>query len=452
MIEPVDTPQVLSIREKLSGVQPTVVDLFCGAGGLSEGFRSAGFDVLGGCEIDPDAAATFELNFPDAVVVRGDIREERAQDAIREVAAEATVVVGGPPCQAFSQVRNHSRLIDDPRNSLYREFVKVIALSRPKAFLMENVTGIDQLGVREEILSDLGLDGEYRVRAQVVDAADHGVPQTRRRLLFVGLRSSDGVEIPEMSGTGATEHLQLVRVGGRRPSYAVGAQQDILNSPAMDLLTDDWNDQIVSAWQAISDLEGLRLGNRADAMLYDELPGPLSAFQQAMRYGAEAAITNVQVPRMNEDTQMRLRQIPAGGNFRDLPEKYAKRYLSGQRWGQHNGSGELSRKHYYAYRRLHPDLWAWTLNTKADSAYHYDAVRALSVREFARLQSFPDRFRFTTDSRKGAIPHRIPGGPAHSRYRQVGNAVPPRLAKAAAKAILEVVGSQYTTSRATRSA
>ena len=452
MLEPVARSKVLSIREKLAGLRPTVVDLFCGAGGLSEGFRSAGFDVLGGCEIDPDAAATFRLNFPDAVVVQGDIRDERAQDEIREAAAGATVVVGGPPCQAFSQVRNHSRLIDDPRNSLYREFVKVIASTRPKAFLMENVTGLDQLGVRDEILQDLELDGEYDVRAQVVDAADHGVPQTRKRLLFLGSRSSEGREMPELLGTGATEHIHLVRGEGRRPAYAVEGQDDILSTSTLDLLSDDWNDQVVSASQAISDLQDLRLGNRADAILYDELPVPQSAFQEAMRRGAEAAITNVQVPRMNEDTQLRLRQIPAGGNFRDLPEKYVKRYLSGQRWGQHNGSGELSRRHYYAYRRLHPSLWAWTLNTKADSAYHYKAVRALSVREFARLQSFPDRFRFTTDPRKGAIPHRIPGGPAHSRYRQVGNAVPPRLAHAAARVILGVLGNSYVAPGATISA
>ena len=100
--------------------------------------------------------------------------------------------------------------------------------------------------------------------------------------------------------------------------------------------------------------------------------------------------------------------------------------------GQDNGSGRLSRRHFYAYRKLHPAMWAWTLNTKADSAYHYAVPRALSVREFARLQSFPDSFVFTSDPRPGAVPGRIDGGPAHSRYRQVGNAVPPLLARAVA--------------------
>jgi DNA (cytosine-5)-methyltransferase 1 len=147
-------------------------------------------------------------------------------------------------------------------------------------------------------------------------------------------------------------------------------------------------------------------------------------------------LTNVQVPRINKDTKLRLKGIPQGGNHRDLEERLLERFLTGQRWGQENGTGRLSRKHFYAYRRLHPSIWAWTLNTKADSVYHYQAARALSVREFARLQSFPDRFVFTTDSRRGPIEGRHDGGPAHSRYRQVGNAVPPLLAKSVAQLLM----------------
>jgi DNA (cytosine-5)-methyltransferase 1 len=148
-------------------------------------------------------------------------------------------------------------------------------------------------------------------------------------------------------------------------------------------------------------------------------------------------LTNVQVPRINQDTKVRLRGIPQGGNHRDLPEELLERYISGERWGQDNGTGRLSRRHFYAYRRLHPNIWAWTLNTKGDSVYHYEHARALSVREFARLQSFPDRFTFTTDPRRGLIEGRHDGGPAHSRYRQAGNAVPPLLARAVAQRLLE---------------
>jgi DNA (cytosine-5)-methyltransferase 1 len=154
-----------------------------------------------------------------------------------------------------------------------------------------------------------------------------------------------------------------------------------------------------------------------------------------MREGAGDTLTNVQVPRINPDTELRLGGVPQGGNHRDLSEELLDRYITGQRWGQDNGTGRLSRRHFYAYGRLHPEIWAWTLNTKGDSVYHYLHPRSLSVREFARLQSFPDRFVFTTAPRKGMISGRHEGGPAHSRYRQVGNAVPPLLARAAATAL-----------------
>jgi DNA (cytosine-5)-methyltransferase 1 len=207
-------------------------------------------------------------------------------------------------------------------------------------------------------------------------------------------------------------------------------------------MEDAGNLRIVTVAQAISDLRDLPVGNRHDSLPYSELPVPESAYQALMRQGAGPEVRNIQVPRINLDTVMRLRSIPHGGNHRDLPEKLLGRYLTGKRWGQDNGSGRLSRRHFYAYRKLHPAIWAWTLNTKADSAYHYSVNRSLSVREFARIQSFPDRFVFTTDPRKGTLPGRIDGGSAHSRYRQVGNAVPPFLACAIAGAFRELFAAK----------
>src|SRR5437016_1010203 len=125
---------------------PSVIDLFSGAGGIAEGFRQAGFRVLGGSDVDPDAVATFARNFPGATSIPGDLRDPAVRVQVIELAKQADVVAGGPPCQAFSQVRNHCRLIDDARNSLYKEFVHVVAETLPKAFLMENVTGLDQMG------------------------------------------------------------------------------------------------------------------------------------------------------------------------------------------------------------------------------------------------------------------------------------------------------------------
>lgn len=420
-----------------AGPAMTVVDLFSGAGGLSEGFRQAGFTVLAGSDNDPDALATYAANFPEARAILGDIRQPAVREQIRLASQAATVLVGGPPCQAFSQVRNHSRVIDDPRNSLYREFVETLREAGPLAFVMENVTGMDQMGIREQILADLSLDGQYDVIAQVLDAADFGVPQTRKRLVFIGVRAGSGMTPPRLAGTGATGSVALARfTGSRRPRYQLVVQQNLSSMQLGEALADAENLRAVTAFQAISDLASLPMGHRSDVLEWAELPVPSSHYQHLMREGAGAIVTNVQVPRINADTRLRLEGIPQGGNHRDLQDSLLERFITGQRWGQDNGSGKLSRKHFYAYRRLHPALWAWTLNTKADSVYHYEEARALSVREFARLQSFPDRFVFTSDPRRGMIPGRHGGGPSHSRYRQAGNAVPPLLAKNIAQSLL----------------
>lgn len=296
---------------------------------------------------------------------------------------------------------------------------------------------MDQMGVRDQIVVDLASEGEYVVLPQVVDAADFGVPQTRKRLLFVGVRASLGVAPPRLKSSGATDAVTLVRfTGTRRPRYQVVVQKNLLSMRIGEALADSENLSVVTAADAISDLAGLPVGNRDDAIAYAQLAEPMTAYQRAMRKGAGDVLTNVQVPRINRDTELRLAGIPKGGNHRDLSDALLDRYITGHRWGQDNGSGRLSRRHFYAYRRLHPAIWAWTLNTKGDSVYHYDVPRALSVREFARLQSFPDRFTFATDPRPGMIEGRHDGGPAHSRYRQAGNAVPPLLARAVAEALL----------------
>lgn len=416
------------------------VDLFCGAGGMSEGFRQAGISIVAGLDFDPDACATFRTNFPDAVAIHGDARKRSVQQTLLEAGRRADIVIGGPPCQAFSQVRNHDRLVDDPRNSLYREFVRIVAKLEPSIFVMENVPGLQQMGVKEQVAADLALDGHYKVESQCLDAANFGVPQTRKRLFFIGVRTTLRTLPPLLVGTGATRTLALARENsGPRERYEPTEQRnDLFNRSSLDRLFDAEDDTIVTVEQAIEDLSPLRAGRSEDFVDEGGLKPPASAYQRRMRSGVKQ-IQNVGVPRINTDTILRLACLPQGGNHLDLPEKLRKRYLSGQRWGPHNGSGRLGRRHYYAYRKLHPKFWSWTLNTKADSVYHYDEPRALSVREFARLQSFPDHFVFTTDARKGGLRGRIDGGAAHSRYRQVGNAVPPLLARAIAGAILNVL-------------
>lgn len=422
-----------------AGVPPKfrVADLFCGAGGLAEGFRQAGCSIVAGSDADPDACATFSLNFPEATTVCGDLRQRDVKRRVTDAVGDRIdILIGGPPCQAFSQVRNHARLIDDPRNSLYREFVRMLQALEPRAFVMENVPGMEQMGVREQVMEDLAADGLYSVRSQVVDAADFGVPQTRKRIIFFGIDSSLDIDPPVMQGSGATAAFSLERRnGGERVRYRVTSNRSLL--VPLDQLNDPEDTAFVTAEQALSDLDVLTAGERQDEMPAEALKAPVSAYQRQMREGLGATIRNVSVPRLNEDTRLRLLGLPPGGNFRDLPKELTGRYLTGERWGPSNGTGRLGRQHFYAYRRLHPGLWSWTLNTKADSVYHYRRARALSVREFARLQSFPDRFVFTTDPRPGDLPGRIDGGAAHSRYRQAGNAVPPLLGRAIATALLE---------------
>jgi DNA (cytosine-5)-methyltransferase 1 len=418
-----------------------VIDLFSGAGGLSEGFRQAGCEIICGTDSDPDALSTYQHNFPCAATICGDIRRHEVSEAVTSYGQTANIVVGGPPCQAFSQVRNHQRIIDDPRNSLYREFVNIISRLTPEAFVMENVTGIDQMNIREQILNDLELDGHYRVLPQVLDSSDFGVPQSRKRLIFLGIRGDLSIPPPVIACQNVSSAIYLSRsVKKGKSSYCIDPSQSLFTRFYLEALNDPDDLTLVTASQALSDLETLKAGNRIDCIPYSDLPPASSAYERVMRSTTSSVLANLTVPRINSDTVLRLDSIPSGGNFRDLPVGLTARYLCGQKWGQDNGSGKLSRKHFYAYRRLHPSIWAWTLNTKADSVYHYRYSRALSVREFARLQSFPDHFVFLTDRRKGPLPGRHDGGAAHSRYRQVGNAVPPLMARAIAATLLAALG------------
>jgi DNA (cytosine-5)-methyltransferase 1 len=410
---------------------PTVIDLFCGAGGFSEGFRQAGFDSIVASDVDPWAGATFEHNHAryGTKFVLGDLCDPAVQEELLSCASgrEIDAIIGGPPCQAFSQVRNHHRLIDDPRNSLYREFVAILRRVRPRTFIMENVPGLANLGggkIRDQILEDLTLDGEYRVASRVIDAADHGVPQTRLRVIFVGVRADLNFD-PRFPSPPNVARLIYLERAQLRAGYQLTSAPSLLAKTAREKLLDPENTEYVSVFQAIGDLLHIRpSGKKLRGPTDDTLSyavAPKSAYQRARRKGSRE-LFNIDCPYIREDTVSRLLAVPQGGNFRDIPDELAKRYLNGTKWGPELGRDTLSRKYFFAYRKLHPKYFSWTLNTKADCVYHYSRPRALTVREFARLHSFDDTYRFIA-------------GDLHSRYRQVGNAVPPLLARAIAKVI-----------------
>lgn len=411
----------------------TAVDLFCGAGGLSQGLHDAGFEVVAAADYDPDGCATHRLNFPDATMVEGDLTARDNHAAVVDAVGRRRLdlLAGGPPCQAFSQMRNHDRLIDDPRNALYREFVHILDELRPRALLLENVPGMDQLqggAVRRQIEEDLSLGGDYTIISGVLDAADFGVPQRRPRLVFIGVENGGEPELPE--GTGVSQHLRTPPSG--EPAMTLFDER----RRWLGLLADPADAQAVTAAQALSDLvePGDAYTGRA-----------ASAFQRKMRKFSRKPQDH-EPSKIREDTVRRLEAIPPGGNVYDLPEKLLRRYLGTAKWGPAGDGERLARRHFYAYRRLHPDWVAWTVNTKADFAYHYGPPRGLSVREAARIQSFPDRFHFTTAP--AGTPGQLAGGARHSRYRQVGNAVPPLLAQAIGMKITAMLGVQRPVLRA----
>jgi DNA (cytosine-5)-methyltransferase 1 len=401
----------------------TAVDLFSGGGGLSCGLERAGFEVVAAADHDPDACATHRRNFPDTALVEGDLTAPARQEAlVAAVTGRLDLLAGGPPCQAFSQVRNHDRLLEDPRNRLYREFVRLLDRLRPRALVMENVPGMDQLrggAIRRQIERDLSLGGDYDVVSGVLDAGDFGTPQRRPRLVFIGVER--GLATPKLpTGTGITQALRHVPSG--QPALLDNVEEVLamLHNPA--------DPRAVSAAQALSDL--LVPGDSYTT-------SPQSAFQCAVRAGSRAPQDHVP-SRIRADTVARLAAIPPGGNVYDLPEHLLARYLGESKWGPAGNGERLARRHYYAYRRLHPDWLAWTANTKADFAYHYAEPRGLSVREAARIQGFPDRFHFVTAA--PGTPGQLRNGARHSRYRQVGNAVPPPLAAAIGRAVVEMLG------------
>lgn len=409
-----------SVRTRLAATPKTAIDLFSGAGGLSEGLRQAGFTIVAAADHDPDGCATYRLNHSETTVLEGDLTDVENHGALIEAvgAARLDLLAGGPPCQAFSQIHNHDRLLGDPRNRLYREFISLLNELRPKTLLLENVPGMNQLAggaVRRQIELDLSLEGRYHVVSGVLDAGDFGAPQRRSRLVFIG--AERGLIAPELPvGTGIARLVREAR-GGQLSELGprAGRWEAALQDPA-DL-------RAVTAAQAISDL--IEPGAAYST-------APQSAFQEAVRRGSPGAQDH-EPSRIREDTVRRLRAIPPGGNVHDLPEHLLGRYLGGKKWGPAGDGERLARRHFYAYRRLHPDQLAWTVNTKADFAYHYGPPRGLSVREAARLQGFPDRYHFTT-APPGTL-GQYKNGTRHSRYRQVGNAVPPPLGRAVGEAI-----------------
>jgi DNA (cytosine-5)-methyltransferase 1 len=362
----------------------SAIDLFCGAGGLSEGFRQAGFTVLAGNDFDETAGETYSTTHLDAKFIGGPIQDVSAKQLLQASGlskGELDCLVGGPPCQGFS-VYNHKRGMHDSRSHLFREYLRLVEGIRPKWIVMENVTGIMSAGggqaVREirEGLSALGYEVDFRI----LKAEEYGIPQERRRIFFLANRVGAPVAWPA-------------------PTHGVS------RSP------------LVTIKDAISDLPALKNGEALPMVPYKRKAA--SEFQRAMRERS-ALIHNHSAPRLSDINIQRMSHIPPGGSWRDIPVKLLPDGMKRARRCDHTKR----------YGRMAWDGLACTILTKCDvhwGAYiHPEQDRAISVREAARLQSFPDWFQFE--------------GSMTDQYVQVGNAVPPLLGKAIAETVIKSTG------------
>lgn len=348
--------------------KPTLIDLFSGCGGLSKGFMDAGYDVLLGVDHDKDSLETFKLNHENSEVLNLDLFDisnvKKIKKALNGVVPD--VIVGGPPCQGFSLTG--TRNFDDKRNQLYLSMIEAVKELKPKAFLIENVPGVARLyggKVKDEIISRLTKLG-YTVNMQILIAADYGVPQIRKRLVFVGIKNKNFV-FPEPTHT-PENYLTTSEAIGDLPSRK-----------------DDFGE------------ENDRYSKEAK-----------TSYQKKMR-GGQKVLHNHVASKHTDLVKSIISQVPNGGNHKDLPK----------------GVGG-NRKFNEAWTRYHSNKPSRTIDTGHRNHFHYKYNRVPTVRENARLQSFPDDFIFT--------------GTRTSQNRQVGNAVPPLLGFAIAKQLLRYLG------------
>ena len=352
-----------SINKKLR-----VLDLFSGCGGLSYGLAQAGFEIVAGVDDWADSLVTFERNHKGARSALIDLGNFDPKDIEKISGPNIDVVVGGPPCQGFSI--SGKRNPDDPRNKLYIGFVEVVKHYRPKAFILENVPNLVSMAggnVKNEIIkefSDLG----YVVQYKILLASDYGVPQNRKRVIFVGVKKNFSFDYPAANFA-----------NNRRTT-----------SDAISDLTEDTLEEGAT--------------NKSPAS---------TAYQIKMRKNTNKVFNHL-ISEHSKQTVSTIALVPDGGNYKDLPEELKN-----------------IRKVNIAWTRYGSDKPSNTIDTGHRHHFHYKYNRIPTVRESARLQSFPDDFIFY--------------GSKTSQYKQVGNAVPPILAEAIGvelKKTLEAEGKQ----------
>lgn len=340
------------------------IDLFAGAGGLSLGALRAGINVKYAVEIDPYACLTYQKNHPDTILIEKDISLINA-DFFKDIQRENgdLVIFGGPPCQGFSTSNQRNRSSDNIKNWLFLEYMRIVEELEPKYVVFENVKGIFE--TEQKIFFNLILENfeklGFNVHYFILNAANYGVPQNRNRLFIIGVKTKTRMNEP-------------AKVSG-----------------------------LVSVGDAIRDLPIVDNGNRICELPYSTIAN--SKYAEIMRNGDNELCSNNLVSRNSKEIIERYAYIPQGGNWENIPKELMKNYK------------DVSRCHTGIYRRLTEIDPSVTIgNYRKSMLIHPWENRGLSVREAARLQSFPDDFHFY--------------GSIGFQQQQVGNAVPPLLAEA----------------------
>lgn len=365
--------------------RPTVIDLFSGAGGFSEGFIQAGFHVLASVEFDLKVAETQKFNharykkYKTHVIVEDLRSSKNVISRLQTLEIEKVdVIIGGPPCQGFSRLNLRSCNSHNPLNRLFYKFLNIANFFRPYIIVLENVADLARFEngrITDEIIRCFKEIG-YKVEKTILNAVHFGVPQKRNRIFFIGTKDKCTVEFPE----------------------------PLLSNP----------DEFVKLNEAISDLPLLTNGASIDSLPY-RFNSNLTDYQQRMRVKAVGFVRNNLVTRNNELVLKRYAHIPQGGNWKNIPESLMLNYK------------DKERCHQWIYRRLPLNEPSITItNFRKNMLIHPLENRGLSVRESARIQSFPDHFVFL--------------GGIGSQQQQVANAVPPLLAKAVASKVKGMLG------------
>lgn len=396
-------------------IYPTAIDLFAGAGGFGLGFQLGGFNVPFSLEMDAWASDTLIYNHPGKIVLKDDIRSYTEKESVRKVCHfQPDIIIGGPPCQGFSIAGPAKKDPKDPRNSLFNNFAQWIELLSPQAFVMENVKGLlarrnadgqKVIDIIRNTFTGLG----YFVEVWLLNAAEYGVPQIRERIFIVGHHLSDEIGPPEKSHSLQTPSI------------------NINNAAQLDLFENNNLKPALTLWDAISDLPVLGARQGEEEQPYTSTPN--NRYQAMLR---ELSCTLYNHVAMDHSDRLveRFKHIKWGESSADVPLEHSAR--------KRNGNGEISGISYdQNNRRLHPYKPSHTIAASFYANFiHPFQHRNLTAREGARVQSFPDHYRFM--GKKTVVSHKLLQREERldekflCQYNQVGNAVPPLLAKAIA--------------------